>query len=166
MKNIEKKMSVEPKNIFIRIPYLQDTSHKVINSLNSCLSQIKCGSINFKVFYKYCRIGDRLKCKDKQPLTSNCVYKINCALCNASYIGETRRNVSTRMAEHSTSKDSAVFDHTQAWTGHTFNLDKPQILCFEPDNIKRKIKEALFIQEHNPSLNKQVDSYKLYLFNV
>ena len=156
----------EPKNIFIRLPYLQDTSHKAFKSLNSCLSRIKCSSeLTFKVLYKYCRIGNRLRFKDKQTIKSNCVYRVKCMSCDASYIGETCRNVNTRMREHSTCKDSAVFDHTRE-TGHEFNLKDPEILCFESDWSKRKIKEALYIQEHNPSLNKQVESFKLFLFSV
>jgi hypothetical protein len=91
---------------------------------------------------------------------------VKCLSCpNESYIGETSRVIETKMKEHSNSKDSAVAGHIRE-TGHSFNLDNPDILCFESDYTKRKIKEALFIQEHNPSLNKQVLSYTLYLFNV
>ena len=90
---------------------------------------------------------------------------VKCLSCpNESYIGETSRVVETKMKEHSNSKDSAVAGHIRE-TGHSFNLDNPDILCFESGYItKRKIKEAVFIQEHNPSLNKQVLSYTLYLF--
>ena len=71
----------------------------------------------------------------------------------------------TKIKEHSNSKDSAVAGHIRG-TGHyfIFNLDNPDILCFESGYTKRKIKEAVFIQEHNPSLNEQVLSYTLYLF--
>ena len=94
------------------------------------------------------------------------LYMVKCLSCpNESYIGETSRVVETKMKEHSNSKDSAVAGNIRE-TGHSFiNLDNPDILCFESGYItKWKIKEAVFIQEHNPSLNKQVLSYTLYLF--
>ena len=46
------------------------------------------------------------------------------------------------------------------------NLDEPEILCYEPNMFKRRILEALYIQEHSPSLNVQIQSYKLHLFEV
>ena len=159
----------KPKDIFIRLPYLGSATTKVNNVLNSCISQIKCGRINFKIFYNYCRISDLLKFKDRSPLKSNCVYKLNCVSCEASYIGETGRNISFRMAEHGMSSapqiNSEVARHTFE-TGHNFNLSDPKILCFETNIMKRKVLEALYIQEHSPSLNIQVQSYKLHLFEI
>ena len=63
-----------------------------------------------------------------------------------------------KMDEHSTSDSN-----NSAVAGHT--LDDPEIY-FESDLTKRKIEEAVFIQEQDPSLNKQVESYKLLLFNI
>ena len=51
-------------------------------------------------------------------------------------------------------------------TAHAFNVDDPMILCFETNRTKRKVLEALYIQEHQPSLNVQVQSYKLHLFEI
>ena len=45
-------------------------------------------------------------------------------------------------------------------------MSSAKILGFEHHTMKRKIKEALFIQKLNPSLNIQEKSYKLFLFNV
>ena len=89
---------------------------------------------------------------------------VKCLSCpNESYIGETSRVVETKMKEHSNTKDSAVAGHIRE-AGHSFNLDNPDILCFESGYTKRKIKEAVFIHEHNLSLNEQVLSYTLNLF--
>lgn len=40
--------------------------------------------------------------KDKLPLSthSNVIYKINCANCEASYVGQTCRLLKTRISEH------------------------------------------------------------------
>ena len=166
----QKYFGPQPKQLFIRLPYLGEATTKVENVLKSCLNKIpKCGTIQFKVFYNYSRIGDKLKYKDRSSNKSNCVYKVNCQCCDASYIGETGRNVSVRMAEHANSTapqiKSEVARHIFE-TGHNFNLDEPEILCFEPNMFKRRILEALYIQEHSPSLNVQIQSYKLHLFEV
>ncbi len=95
------------------------------------------------------------------------MYHVKCSSCNASYVGETMRNINDRMSEHANMKsDSEVAKHMANWEGHSFNLDKPEILAFSENAICRRIKEALFIQKLKPSLNIQERSYKLFLFDV
>ena len=55
-------------------------AHKPITTLRSLLTKVK----------------DKDKPEDKQ----GAVYKIKCCDCQASYIGETGRNLSTRLTEH------------------------------------------------------------------
>ena len=72
------------------------------------------------------------------------------------------------MKEHADPQtDSVVAKHIVENPGHTFNLDSPKILTFEHRLMKRRIKEALFIQKLKPSLNiKEKSYYKLFLFDV
>ena len=71
------------------------------------------------------------------------------------------------MNEHANlSSDSEVSRHCVENPGHGFNFDNPEILAFEQYTMKRRIKEALFIQERGSILNKQEKSYKLFLFDV
>ena len=158
-----------PKEIYLRVPFLKDTTYKLERSINSCLSQIKCGSLKVKLFYNYCRVGDRLKFKDRSPTINNAIYHLQCSQCEANYVGETKRNITVRMDEHGnqSAKDlTEVAKHSVKYPGHVFNRSNPKILGFEHHTMKRKIKEALFIQKLNPSLNIQEKSYKLFLFNV
>ena len=46
------------------------------------------------------RLLTNVKDKDKPEDRHGAVYKIKCCDCQASYIGETGRNVSTRLTEH------------------------------------------------------------------
>ena len=167
---VHKVSTVKPKDIFLKLPYLQDASYKVQKSINSVLGYIKCGDVNVKLFYKYFRLSDRLRFKDKSTLRSNCVYHIKCVQCNATYVGETSRNLSTRMVEHGTpsssQNSSVVSKHLFDNPNHSFNVGNPDVLCYESNSMKRKVKEALFIQELKPTLNKQEFSYKLFLFDV
>ena len=63
----------KPKEIYIRLPYLKDATYKLEKCINSCLSQIKCGSLRVKYYYTYSRVSDRLKFKDRSTI-NNCVY--------------------------------------------------------------------------------------------
>ena len=64
--------------------------------------------------------------KDKNDPKKTCgiIYNISCPSCKETYIGETGRNLETRLKEHldPKSSQSAVQIHTSS-TGHLFNQD-------------------------------------------
>ena len=66
---------------------------------------------------------------------------------------------------------SPIFDHYNN-TGHNISVDNFNIVGREDQNLKRAIKEALFIRVNNPSLNKNIGKYHLphiwdeVLFNI
>ena len=98
--------------------------------------------------------------KDPIPkfLKSFVVYKFVCPGCNACYIGETTRHLSTRIKEHlETDKKSHIF-------AHLVNNETCKALstenCFEIIDsasfpFRLKLKEAMHIIWKKPSLNKQ-----------
>ncbi|CAF1124092.1 unnamed protein product [Didymodactylos carnosus] len=90
------------------------------------------------------------KGKDESRSTMKLVYKIPCKDCNISYIGETGRQLTTRMNEHQ--KDirkntltSAVAQHANS-KSHSFDFDKVEKLAYESGWRKRTIKESLYTQ--------------------
>ena len=96
-----KKFGPDPKQIFIRLPYLGDSSNRLLGSLNSCLNQIKLGTINVNISYYSSRLEGNHSFKDKQPkhLLNGVVYQITCS-CGLHYIGETSRCLKVRLDEH------------------------------------------------------------------
>ena len=101
-------------------------------------------------------------------MRSNVVYRVTCT-CGAKYIGQTRRNIYTRMEEHAKTSGSgltAVGQHISENAGHTVNTDDPDILACSPYFSTLILKESLFIQKEDPSLNVQRDTRCLYLFKV
>ena len=98
--------------------------------------------------------------KDPIPksLKSFVVYKFVCPGCNACYIGETTRHLSTRIKEHlETDKKFHIFPHL-------VNNETCKALstknCFEiidsaDTPFRLKLKEAMHIIWKKPSLNKQ-----------
>ena len=106
--------------------------------------------------------------KDPVPfhLRSRVVYQFTCAECNACYVGETFRHISTRIREHlGRDRTSHIFHHLQ-------NSDECRRLssesCFSildtaPNRFQLKLKEAAHIRWTNPSLNRQLKHAELTL---
>jgi len=76
--------------------------------------------------------------KDKEQGTSNnnVVYKVACKDCDASYVGQTKRQLKTRLREHMNnirqdySKHTVVSEHIVNFN-HAFDWESVQILDHE-----------------------------------
>lgn len=98
--------------------------------------------------------------KDKPPRDNVCgvVYKISCRDCDSTYIGETSRQLGTRLKEHKKSLTtgtltSAVSEHSQN-KGHEIDWDAVRIVEQEPLDFPRKVREALHIRRQKPQMNR------------
>ena len=86
------------------------------------------------------------------------------------YIGESSRTFGERFKEHQKAP-TPIFDHFNT-TGHSISVENFNIVGREDQNLKRAIKEALYIRVNNPSLNRNVGKYHLphirdeVLFNI
>ena len=99
--------------------------------------------------------------KDKVCDKHGVVYKIECRDCDATYVGQTGRNLSQRVKEHHTATvkgqtvNSGIAQH--AWElHHEIDWDNVTILTQEHSDRHRQVREALFIQELAPSMNRDV----------
>ena len=101
---------------------------------------------------------DRLD-KDKK---TGVVYKINCVDCDASYVGQTKRLLKTRIDEHkkhinkNSTQKSVITDHRL--NNHEFDWDNVKILDEEPILRKRLLSEMICIKRQKNSLNLQTDT--------
>jgi len=94
--------------------------------------------------------------KDKSDIKEQCgvLYKIQCADCNAWYIGETGRALEIRVDEHQKNRgETAVGEHLVKHQHH-FARDNVAVIQREDKKITRKIKEGIAIQQQRPSLNR------------
>jgi len=90
------------------------------------------------------------------------VYKINCKDCDASYVGQTKRCLTTRIKEHK--KDinkksgipSVISSHRLL--NHEFDWDGSCILDHENSWYKRIISEMIYIKMQTRGINKQSDT--------
>ena len=95
--------------------------------------------------------------KDKIDKFNRCgvVYELQCENCDSLYVGETQRSLKVRYKEHSRLRSpvTAVGEHKRE-KGHDFPPSNIKILDSEEQWLRRRVKEALFIKERNPNLNR------------
>jgi hypothetical protein len=97
---------------------------------------------------------------------SNVVYKILCRECEAAYVGQTKRQLKTRVKEHRSDINRnpgspSVISCHRLETDHDFDWDGVEILDTEPSLQKRLISEMLHIKRQASPLNKQKDTESL-----
>ena len=120
--------------------------------------------------------------KDKVVKQKNVgvVYKIPCNQCEKVYIGETGRQLETRITEHkkeavkisdrnftrstrtaSTNEHhkSAITDHV-CQNNHIMNWEASEIVEHERDKFKRWIKESICIRLNTPTMNRDKGAYQ------
>ena len=91
---------------------------------------------------------------------SGVVYQISCQDCEASYIGQTGRNLSQHITEHRRALrkldilSSAVSEHV-CQTGYSINWDNPFILAHHPFLWQRVILESWHINNNCSSINRE-----------
>jgi len=156
-KNFNNQCSQKIQKNFFTIPYVKsisesflpitrkygfDTAYSVLNKLNKI---IKRG-------------------KDKiDPMSKNdVVYKISCSNCDMSYVGQTKRQLCTRIKEHMSDIKkknglSVVSNHRLEYN-HDMNWSEIAILDVETSYCKRIISEMVYIKRQRNSLNKQSDT--------
>jgi len=91
--------------------------------------------------------------KDSLPinLNKNVVYKLTCKNCDASYVGQTKRKLITRVAEHKNdinkkTKNHSVITEHRLELKHDFDWQKPIILDKERFYYRRLTSEIINIK--------------------
>ena len=140
----------------ITVPYHQGLSESIKRSCKKCGIQV------------HCKRGHTIKNplmvpKDKDHILnkSGVIYRYKChrVECDEEYIGESARAFAERFKEH-LKPPSPIYDHSNI-SGHAVTIDNFSIVGREDQNMKRAIKEALYIRKNNPSLNKNIGKYYL-----
>ncbi len=106
-------------------------------------------------------IGNMFPFKDKTrdtPIQSLVVYKINCATCQAEYIGKMQRILAIRMKEHPKDTKSACHQHTVENPSHQMDYSGIEVIDRASSDFKLRMKELLHILKSKPLLNKQMNA--------
>jgi len=150
--------NVEKKGGFIRVPFINSATRSFINiarknnlntifTINNKLTNfIKTGKDNI----------ERMK-------HSGVVYKISCNNCDATYVGQTKRQLNTRVKEHKldikkTTGPPSVISQHRLTNNHDFKWDDIDILDKERKYHNRLVSEMIYIKKQKNSINKQNDT--------
>ena len=93
-----------------------------------------------------------------QLLKSKVVYQIKCYGCNASYVGQTCRHLTTRLNEHLTRK-GPVKEHLKICQNNINDQCIRILTCTHKGESTLLTLEALWIREIRPTLNTK-DEFK------
>lgn len=146
------------------IPYLSQKIKKMLTTPN-CIPIFKPANSVGKLFT---RVKDRIQLQE----CSNVIYKIPCNDCAKSYIGQTKRYLSTRLKEHKSNLNDAVIESLDTLTdnmnfksalvshaildNHYFNFDNATVIDNENHLHKRLFLEAYHIYM-NDTVNFRTD---------
>mgnify|MGYP001607359809 CR=1 FL=1 len=94
------------------------------------------------------------------------VYQIDCSNCDAAYIGETGRNLETRLSEHVKAIEkrqttSKIYQHVNE-TQHSFDFASVKILDKEERPYVRKNLESIHSMKHPHPVNRYKEIPTLY----
>ena len=116
----------------------------------------------------------KIELKELLSITSGVVYKFQCGLRNESYYGECMRHLDVRIGEHISislltrkqvkSKNNSLADHL-LFCNHSASYDDFSILTRENKKFLLELKESLLIMRDKPSLNRNITSAPLHLFD-
>ena len=87
---------------YLELPYMTNLSHHIKNKLSKLCKEFCKENFNIKLVFSSFKIKHYFSYKDTIPngLQSFLVYKITCANCSFSYIGETCHHFKTVIEEH------------------------------------------------------------------
>ena len=152
------------------LPYKGTEGQDIIREFRKKIDNFIPKTVRPRIAFQGKKVNSFFQLKDKVKVEhqSNLIYKYSSGIGDPSddYIGETNVRYEARVNEHvRTDKESAVYRHTKR-DKITIGWDNFSIVAKGYENKRnRKVAEALYIKESKPSLNEQVKSYKLFLFN-
>ena len=161
--NLQKdRKNNEGTPLYFTVPYVSNLSERFRDITKDLNVKVSYFSLN--------KLNNLIKThKDVLPHTShsNVIYKINCNNCDASYVGQTGRQLNTRIKEHKNhikrnNPTKSVITEHRINLQHDFDWDNITILDHEPIYHKRLISEMLYIKRQKNSLNLQTDTEGLH----
>ena len=146
------------KKIFFTIPYLGKPSLKFQTKMKHYFNVY---GLETMASYSTTKVSEYFSLKSRSPhlFKANIVYKFTC-LCDTSisYIGESKRQLFERIAEHRNGKNSAIFEHIYSCTPcqNTTNIAEQFEILKQCTTKTILSTEAILISKFKPYLNKQL----------
>ena len=135
------------------IPYIRGTSETIASILRPYNIRVA-----HKPMFTLRRLLANVEDKDEPEDRPVPVYQIKYSDCQATYIGDTGRNLTTRLSERkrATKKgdlNNNIAEH-HSKTGHTIDLDSVTCLTYSTDHCQRITLESCFTNWEQTALNR------------
>ena len=149
------RLNVDEKDKFrLFVQYRGTSTDHFAKSLHNC--EAPCRVI--MTLRKLKTVMPSLKPPVEKALRSGVVYQIKCPRCQACYVGQTGRHLTTRFKEHQSKKGPVKTHFSEC--GVPLEIDMVEILASNQKSEQHRLTlEALFIREIKPSLNTK-DEYR------
>ena len=152
----------------VTIPYVKGTSETIARILQP---------YNIRVAHKPIttlrQLLTKVKDKDEPNCRQGAVYKIKCCDCQATYIGETGRNLNVRLTEHKRATRNGDINHHIAehhlQTNHRIDLDSAKYITYSTNYYQRLNLESWFTNLEQTPLNRCLQlpaPYKRLIDNI
>ena len=150
--------------MFFKLQYLQRISTQIEQEISDFLKHYE---LTLVMSHSTFNIGKLFPYKDRQSLSHpvDVVYQLTCR-CGQKYIGQSKRNLITRLNEHRIRQSSEVCRHLMEDPKHIVNFYSPFISDRSNYSTKLRIKETLHIAKRQPQLNVGSQSLSLFLLNA
>ena len=164
-------------NIYIRIPYFNDSTNKFFNmEINKILQKYFPQIKPTIVFYNNNKLKNYTNHKETLPtfFESMVVYQFNCPVCQLAYIGSTKKAIFSRHHDHKGTSSrtgrtlssplySRIREHCDNNCKCIFSMDNFNILFKGSYEKQIRIAESILIKSKNPLLNQDSASFPLKL---
>ena len=161
---------VEIINPNFNLPYKGKMGENCLRTFKNQLKNFLPAHVHPRITFKGKKLGSCFRVKDliKKEHQTDLVYGFIPNLegnNKIKYIGETNVRLGTRTDEHANSGSSAI-NRDSTILNYEVSLDDFIVLDKGYNKVTdRKIAEALYIKDIKPTLNEQIRSHKLQLFN-
>lgn len=147
VQNKKDKSTVDPAGppLILKLPFYPKLSDQVARAWKKC-SKFLINAIPTRVvFQPVTKLRNTLcRLKEKEP-DGRCVYMATCTTCGARYVGQTGRDLDTRISEHKLMKSNVGRHCIQC--KHDYAAVKWEVMKRENNASKREIYETFIIRE-------------------
>ena len=152
----------------VTIPCVKGTSETIARILQPCSIRVA-----HKPITTLRQLLTKVKDKDEPNRRQGAVYKIKCCDCQATYIGETGRNLNVRLTEHKrATRNGDINNHIaehHLQTNHRIDWDSAECITYSTNYYQRLNLESWFTSLEQTPLNRCLQlpaPYKRLIDNV
>ena len=168
---VDQKTKEDPYTPYICLPYKGISGEKIVRGFKTILTNVLPKEIKPRIIFKGKKLSNCFRVKDRVPIehATNLIYAFkptHDSRKSTEYIGETNVRFETRAYEHiHTDKASSVYKYKVENNLDICESDFEILDKGFSKSLDRKLAEALYIKEMDPTLNRQKKSFTLHLFN-